>query len=101
VDAAECSAGELSTETAPDLRLPRDTEQLASQLTFLLGAGDREGFSCRAFEGLGDRIDAKGGGRSPNLSELFGDGRRGHSAHHAAPVADRTTRFHASTLAWG
>jgi hypothetical protein len=47
VDAAECSAGWLSAETAPDLRLPRDTEELTGQLGFLFGAGDSKGFSCR------------------------------------------------------
>jgi len=99
VDAAECSAGSLSAETAPDLRLPRDTEELTGQLGFLFGAGDSKGFSCRTLQGLGNRTHAKGRGGSPDLSELLGDGRQRHGSHHAAPVTDRTTCFHASTLA--
>jgi hypothetical protein len=100
-DAAEWSAGQLSAETAPDLRLPRDTEELTGQLAFLLGASDSKRFSRRTLEGLGNRIHAKGRGGAPDLGQLLGNRRRRHGANHAAPVADRTTRFHASTLAWG
>jgi hypothetical protein len=81
------------------LRLARDTQELTGQLAFLFGAGDSKSFSCRALEGLGNRIDAKGRGGSPDLGELLGNCRWRHGSHHAAPVADRTTRFHASTLA--
>ena len=77
------------------------TTSCRAKFGFFFSAGDGESLLCGLFQWPGDRSDAEGSRGAPNLGKLLSDGLGRHDPHDAAPVPNRTTRFHLRTMTRG